>query len=202
MMRNKKGDSRMALVIGSDYIVGEILVGKEKLIAVTSSHTGALLEPERLLKLREDIDRLLELVSVEEIAEYNAMKVKETYDEWVAMNQGYNEPKERTRKKKTGYVYVIKEHFSDTHKIGMTVNIRNRQSTFGLTLPFEWNFVKIYKSNHYVLLEELLHKKFDKQRGKGEWFNLSDEELTYINEGILEDGEISPLILEVVPCPA
>jgi len=191
----------MALVIGADYIVGEVLLNGEKIMAVTSSYTGALLEPERLLQLRADIDKLLKVVSTEEIETYNAKKVKETHDEWVAMNRGYKEPKDKTRKKKTGYVYVIKEHFAGTHKIGLTTNIKSRQSTFGVTLPFEWDFVNIYKSSDHILLEEILHKRFENERVKGEWFNLSDADLTFLNEGILSDNEISSLITEVVECP-
>jgi len=196
----------MGVVIGSDYIVGNIYVDGEKLMAVTSSYTGAFLEKEDMLKLQADITRLLELLSDEQLDEYNDKKKKATYEEWLAMNQGasrksFGEKEKEVPKNKPGYVYVIKEYFSGTYKIGLTSNIKARQSQFGVTLPFEWDFINIYKSSDHVLLEEVLHKRFENERVKGEWFNLSDADFTFLNEGIHTDDELSLLISEVIECP-
>lgn len=194
------------IVMGADYILGDIYVDGEKLMAITNSYDGSLLEGADLQKLQKDIKRLLELLDNEFISNYNATKKKECYDEWVRMNEGLGEFAIEKRsipinESNVGYVYVIKEYFSNTFKIGMTSKIKERQSTFGVTLPFDWDFQFIYVSSNHELLEKRLHEKFSEVRVKGEWFTLTPDDIAFLSTTIHSNTEFSELITEVMECP-
>ena len=194
----------MALVMWSDYIVSELLVDGESIQTISNSYDGSLMEKSDMEKLVLDIRKLLDTVDDETFNKFNERKRAERYEEWLEMNNGYDTSganstasKSRT-KKKEGYVYVIKEDFSGTCKIGMTSNLVSRQKTFGVTLPFDWDFVVTYRSNSYVELEKMLHDFYSSQRVNGEWFSLSEEDVTFLRGNILEDSRFSGFIDEVI----
>lgn len=81
-----------------------------------------------------------------------------------------------------GYIYLIKESYSDYYKIGKTKNIKNRASAFGVTLPFTWKFVAIFYVEKYSLMERRLHSVFQDKHSNGEWFNLDADDLLLFYE--------------------
>lgn len=82
-------------------------------------------------------------------------------------------------KPKDGYVYLVQSP-TGAYKIGRTMNPQNRLKTFHVKLPFEVDFVALIPTEDSWKLESELHGKFYKKRIRGEWFNLSPEDVEYI----------------------
>lgn len=80
-----------------------------------------------------------------------------------------------------GFVYLLKsnEH-PDVYKIGRSVNPTNRAKTFGVKLPFPVEFDCLISTPDMYALEAELHTRFAAQRLDGEWFRLSDDDVSYI----------------------
>jgi hypothetical protein len=81
-------------------------------------------------------------------------------------------------KKKQGYIYLVKS--CGLYKIGRNVEKGNRFKVFETTMPVEVESIHSFYSEDYIKSETLLHKKFSLLRQKGEWFNLSSEDVEYI----------------------
>lgn len=71
--------------------------------------------------------------------------------------------------------YIIKSQ--GHYKIGKTTNINNRLSSYR-THCFDFEILKVYDGDY----ESFFHKKFSACRVKGEWFNLTDENLRLMDE--------------------
>ena len=73
---------------------------------------------------------------------------------------------------RVGYVYLIKDR--DLYKIGMSENpnIRARQ--------FNGNLVLTIPTYDMIKTESAIHEAFNDKRVYGEWFNLSDDDISLI----------------------
>ena len=186
-----------------DFIISrrQTTLGEEVPIIV-DMYRGSLLSRKEMLALIEGCEKYYEGISDDQIIKHNEEKEKAVYDEWVRRNEETFEkvvpPK---RKGKKGYIYVIKEHFTGTYKIGRTTNLKSRSSTFGVILPFDWDFVYVFYGNNHEKIEDMLHDKFSEKRVDGEWFSLSSDDLLFFEKEIIETSSYSDLNLEVVPCP-
>lgn len=80
----------------------------------------------------------------------------------------------------SGFVYIIKDiSLTQCYKIGHTNNPSRRVYDFAVQLPFEVMVVLLIKVNDPLELEKTLHHTFANKRTHGEWFQLTDTELTY-----------------------
>lgn len=79
-----------------------------------------------------------------------------------------------------GYVYVLRAD-NGLCKIGKARNIDDRIKQLGLILPYELELVAIIQSLNYSDLEKHLHEYFSEQRIRGEWFNLSQDDIDQLN---------------------
>jgi len=70
-------------------------------------------------------------------------------------------------------IYLIKCDKTNTCKIGYASNPENRLSQLQVGNPFSLEIVSIIDGD--IPLEKELHKKFDKYRLKGEWFEYCDD---------------------------
>lgn len=84
-----------------------------------------------------------------------------------------------------GYVYLIKSN--NYFKIGKTKNIKQRISSLQTSSATHIELIHTIKTSNYHKIEKELHKKFENQHIKGEWFNLSEEDIEYIKN---YNGEI------------
>lgn len=83
------------------------------------------------------------------------------------------------RRNTAGWVYLL--HSVDgLYKIGRTIDPNNRLRTFSVKLPFDVKYDHLIKCNDMYALETRLHHKYADKRIKGEWFNLSPEDVEYI----------------------
>lgn len=78
----------------------------------------------------------------------------------------------------TEYVYILKDlDITGYYKIGMTKNISQRITHFGVTLPFRVGIVRVMPTMNARALESVLHRRYAACRKDGEWFDLSDADL-------------------------
>lgn len=77
----------------------------------------------------------------------------------------------------TGFVYLIK--LGDSYKIGITKNTKERFKQFEF-MPFDLQIIKTAKVKNYENIETLLHDMYKEKRIKGEWFNLTQDDIQNI----------------------
>ena len=80
--------------------------------------------------------------------------------------------KEEVINKKT---YILKDKNTGYYKIGRSSNPLNREKTLQSEKP-TYELIKIFNND----IETKLHKKYNKQNVRGEWFDLSKIQLKYI----------------------
>lgn len=80
---------------------------------------------------------------------------------------------------KAGYIYVIR---ADTghYKIGRTNNVPNRMRLFAVKLPFDFKIIHHFPCLNMYEAEAELHKVFSGKRVNGEWFNLSEDDVSQL----------------------
>ena len=77
-----------------------------------------------------------------------------------------------------GYVYLLK--CGEMYKIGYSLKPRKRLKQFRTGSPHPIEVVHTIRTAHYKQIEKQLHWKFGSSRRMGEWFSLTDEDVTYI----------------------
>ena len=77
-----------------------------------------------------------------------------------------------------GYVYVIKSDHGS--KIGRSVNVKSRTQLLGVMFPFDSEVVHYGHVSDYIAVERHLHRKYANKHIRGEWFDLSDEDIAEI----------------------
>lgn len=85
--------------------------------------------------------------------------------------------------KKEGYVYIIKNgKESNLFKIGCCYDLDNRFSAYTTGFENKVFVVGYIKCFEYFMIEKEIHNDFKFKRKKGEWFQLSFEDLLNIKE--------------------
>lgn len=79
-----------------------------------------------------------------------------------------------------GYVYVLKSD-SGHYKIGRTSDPDDRLKTFTVKLPMEVKYLMLISTFNMSQLEAMFHRRFDHKRINGEWFDLSHNDLLFLN---------------------
>ena len=80
-----------------------------------------------------------------------------------------------------GYVYVIQDvSHSKQYKIGRTNHPSRRLNRFDVVLPIETSLIALLESSDAAALEKRLHLRYGKQHTRGEWFNLTPDQLKAI----------------------
>jgi hypothetical protein len=89
------------------------------------------------------------------------------HKEILSYNYSYNKPESQC--------YIIKDENTGLYKIGRSCDPLNREKTLQSEKP-TLKAVKIFKEDH----ESELHKLYEKQRVRGEWFKLNNIQLEYV----------------------
>jgi hypothetical protein len=119
--------------------------------------------------------------------EYGLISIEYTKDEisqffrdnYNIQNATPNNSPQPVKTRHTGYVYLLQSP-TKAYKIGRSKNPENRLKTFSVKLPFEVEYIALIKTNDMVGLERQLHQRFADKRVNGEWFELSSEDVQYI----------------------
>jgi hypothetical protein len=97
---------------------------------------------------------------------YSAGKIEQKYPSYVS--------------KEEGEIYVIENN--GFYKIGKTTNVENRIKQFETSSALPYTLIyKTTKHKYYHYFEKFLHRKFKHKHIKGEWFNLSEDDIKYFN---------------------
>lgn len=78
-----------------------------------------------------------------------------------------------------GFIYLL-ESTVGYWKIGRSAVPVQRIGKLGVQLPFEIDVEALIETADMYELESGLHKKYEKKRVRGEWFNLDTEDIAYI----------------------
>jgi hypothetical protein len=81
------------------------------------------------------------------------------------------------QKKPDTFIYIMKDEINGFCKIGRSVNPELRERTLQSEKP---SIKLIYKCKSFVSEENILHKKYNKYRFRGEWFRLTNEQIEEI----------------------
>jgi hypothetical protein len=81
-----------------------------------------------------------------------------------------------------GYVYVFKMIGTNFYKIGMTntESVKSRLDNFKVYAPNGVEVIQVIATKTPSKLEKKLHIKYESKRMKGEFFNLDDNDLNYL----------------------
>jgi len=94
-----------------------------------------------------------------------------------------------------GFVYFI---FSKGFtKIGKTRDLTHRVRSLQNSCPFKVRILHYIPVSDSSKAEEIFHRHYAKYRKKGEWFELPEEEIKRIRQGIYPDGIKELLVKEV-----
>lgn len=119
----------------------------------------------------------------EEISQLLFQKYAEAYEK-VLMSNGYvwQDAEEQLSSTDPCYVYLMVDTTNGYHKIGISNNPEYRERTLQSEKPtIEKVCAKQYPSRIIAeAIESALHKAFDAKRIRGEWFDLSEQEVTDI----------------------
>lgn len=126
----------------------------------------------------------LDRYSKEALLKHTPHMFPQIYDRNDPLWQEYqrNHPPEPSRKppKKAGIVYALK---GDTcYKIGCTTNLTKRLRALGIKSPFPLTIVALLQTENIYALERELHYRFAAKRRRGEWFDLSDEDIVTLQQ--------------------
>lgn len=91
---------------------------------------------------------------------------------------------EPTSAARGGYVYALKSAYG--YKIGRTRNIPSRMRAFGVHLPFIYTIEFCAWFDDHIEAESRYHKLFATKQINGEWFDLSDQELSLVHQRVFE----------------
>lgn len=81
----------------------------------------------------------------------------------------------------SGYVYLIKADTKTTpYKIGMSKEIGSRLKAFEVILPFDYKVLHVFPCDNPFKAEKALHDTFASKRGKGEWFDLDESDMFFV----------------------
>lgn len=161
---------QLALIVVANSC-GEWFIAEEAINAVVKHTSLGAASAESV------VFKLIDLKHIDCLPHVNTGQyfITELHD--TALDQSISKPV--TIRDFSGYVYLIQSP-QGAYKIGKTRNPESRFQTFGLTLPFEIEYVCVIKTNLMSNLEKELHERFAHKRLRGEWFQLEPNDVSYI----------------------
>ncbi len=100
---------------------------------------------------------------------------------------------------KTVYLVGNREH--GKFKIGITTDLDKRLSSLSTGAPFKLETIYTWPHQEYRRLEKHLHEQFRKKRVKGEWFELSNDDLLRCPVLVGDFNEVHPQKFEEFAMP-
>lgn len=134
-----------------------------------------LLDYDRAIKLLQQLNEFYSAHDDGDIRSYN----RRDFDEMVSLD------KSQRSFGNHGFVYLMKA--MNAYKIGKSVNAEERAISLQISLPVEIEIVHVLKSGDMSWVERVFHRAFEHKRIRGEWFDLSAEDVKKI-VGLSEPG--------------
>jgi len=123
--------------------------------------------------MRDAADKYYESRTDERIEEINKSLNEEC-------KRAANQAKTKKVHLRPGYVYLLKQVGGEHYKIGRTNSPQKRIDTLSVRLPFKVTLDHLIECDDYVDAEKALHRRYEMQRGEGEWFALTQADVEYI----------------------
>lgn len=80
-----------------------------------------------------------------------------------------------------GYIYIIGNKEKKVYKIGLSQQPRERYKAFKTKLPFEIEIIHQIGADNMTKAEQKLHKYFYEKKTHGEWFELDEQDISFIS---------------------
>ena len=90
--------------------------------------------------------------------------------------------------KKKEAVYILQKANSSIFKIGRSYIVNNRLKMINAKLPFKTKIFKLFFTKESKKIEKILHQKYKNKKVRGEWFELTNEDLKWLSK--VESNEI------------
>lgn len=145
---------------------------------------GCYLLKEEWEEVKENIDEFYKVYSNEVIQNSNEEFEKYRIE---TMPKGFF--KKTKRPNKPSNLYVVKA--GDFYKIGVTSSLEGRLKTIQTGNPNKVELIKSFYIYNCSEMERNLHKKFNEFRQIGEWFDLSQNDLVFIDKYLKEYGDFN-----------
>jgi hypothetical protein len=96
------------------------------------------------------------------------------------LEKQHKQEKRKAKKRipKAGFVYVLQA--DSYYKIGLSTNVEKRVKQLSTLPPFDVALIHKIETEDMHQLESELHERFAEKRANGEWFELSEEDLTWL----------------------
>jgi hypothetical protein len=111
-------------------------------------------------------------------------QIRQDREEW---SRQYNEQRrlaEAQKPKPTTFLYVMVDKRTGYHKIGRSKDPKYRERTLQADAP---EIEMVFCFEGYVNQEKRLHEKYAEKRVRGEWFDLSENDLIDIQNQLSDD---------------
>ena len=158
----------------------------ETIISITD-YMGGIPKKDEWEELKAKIDNYYACVSDKEIEETNYKKfyrpqITETKNYKITFETTYLNSISDKRELNSGFVYVVKANGKIGHKIGYTrQTLYKRFALLANKLKTDIHCTAAIPSKTPEVLENYLHSFFGDKRIKGEFFDLSEEDLMFLN---------------------
>ncbi len=136
-----------------------------------------------------DIDRSVFFIIIKKLKSLDyCNKVDEYYrfseNFYRVINSGFVATKNlRVKRKKDVFVYLMQDEHTGLYKIGKSSNLNYRERTLAAQIP---KIKMIHSFLEGENNEKQLHKKYQNKRIRGEWFNLTQEDVQDIINPLTE----------------
>lgn len=153
-----------------ESIIGEVfVVSIHNGLPDVTKPNGKLFSKEDINKLSDVLNRYMSKVDEDETTENNR-----NIDYAISNGTHANRGKKETEKE--GYIYLLEADTGET-KIGRTKELDERMYHFTTKLPMDLRVIYYVKTDDSYALERRLHGRYSNQRTRGEWFNLTKEDI-------------------------
>ena len=95
-----------------------------------------------------------------------------------AVKKSNKRSRSRSTPDNSGFVYVLQA--GPYYKIGRAKNVNNRVKQLATLPPFDVVIIHTIKTQDSYELELQLHGRFDNKHKNGEWFELDEEDVTWL----------------------
>lgn len=145
-------------------------------VAYNADKPGGMFNKEDLEFLKQTIDLTIKHYQKESITDlyvdmYNERAIEQMYAQFD------DKPQPKPGMSET-FVYIMLDEGTGSYKIGRSKNPQERESTLQSEKP-TIVLLKTYKG--MIKDETFLHQFFEDKRGRGEWFNLDQNDLKIID---------------------
>lgn len=115
---------------------------------------------------------------------------KITHDEWTLTITNYTKYQHQQTTYCPGNVYLIHDPRTGLFKIGISKNMKMRMGQLKHRYGTQLRLVNKWFTTSMRWIETCLHSRFSERRVRGEWFDLADDDLTWLM--IFDPAEIAP----------